>query len=333
VRINLQAVTDQLYENVTDWHAVLPNDPALEFWTAAQGGTRLNGLDASGNPIDAAGDLINQPFSGDGTFDETVWVSEDPTNVAGGSCITFEAELPCVPPIVQVAACAPTMPAPALSFVQECALLSNAVYGNGGKLPPGWNVVRSFNKPSGIQATLYNEPTTAQYVLAFKGTVPTSMEAIQADVGQLVNGTNEISGQYKDAIAIAKQVNDLSENLRTAGSTLTLTGHSLGGGLASFAALEVGLPAYTFNAAGLGEKTITALIADGVDLKNANLPGQQIDSYYITGEALTEYQTGRYWPYLVLTRPGRQIALAPPAGITNPLKLHSISSVLKALGL
>ena len=39
------------------------------------------------------------------------------------------------------------------------------------------------------------------------------------------------------------------------------------------------------------------------------------------------------WPYVLLTRPGRQIALAPPAGIANPLKLHSISSVLKALGL
>jgi hypothetical protein len=227
------------------------------------------------------------------------------------------------------------------SFVQECALLSNAVYGNGGPLPPGWNVVRSFGGSSGFAATLYNQPTTGQYVLAFKGTDPMSIADIQADVGQIANGAlGDNSGEYTAAVTIAKQVNDLSENLRTANSTLTLTGHSLGGGLASYAALVVHLPAYTFNAAGLSPKTI---IGAGLDLKEANARGQQIYSYYITGEALTWIQTGHGWPAgltpIVLTRPGKEIALAPPAGFTFPLtiperlELHSMTSVLRALGL
>jgi len=163
----------------------------------------------------------------------------------------------------------------------------------------------------------------------------------QADLGQVANGSKlEISGQYPAAAAIATQVNNLSENLRTAGSTLTLTGHSLGGGLASFAALKVGLPAITFNAAGLSQKTI---IGDGLDLTDANVPGQQIDSYYIAGEALTWVQTGHGWPAgstpVVLTRPGREIPLAPPAGFTDPLtiterlRLHLMTSVLMAIGL
>jgi hypothetical protein len=117
-QVQLHAAINQIYSNVTDWSAVLPNIDGLEFWTAQTGGTQLNGLDANENPIDSAGDLIDQSFSGGGTFDQTVWVSEDPTYVAENPddltppAINFytqaEAGSSQHPVLAQVADCAPT---------------------------------------------------------------------------------------------------------------------------------------------------------------------------------------------------------------------------------
>ena len=70
---------NELYSSVTDWIAVLPSIEGLDFWTTSQGGTQMTAVDAAGN-------LINQPFSGNGTFDDDqVWVSEDPTYAANNS--------------------------------------------------------------------------------------------------------------------------------------------------------------------------------------------------------------------------------------------------------
>jgi hypothetical protein len=66
--IELRASIDSVFSNVTDWHAVLPNISGLEFWTSATGGTTPLTPDANGN-------LIDQAFSGNGTFDMTLWVS------------------------------------------------------------------------------------------------------------------------------------------------------------------------------------------------------------------------------------------------------------------
>ena len=66
---------------------MLPNIPGLDFWASATTPTQLS--------ADANGNLIDQAFSSNGTFDETVWVSEDPTYAAtGAACpsITLDAE-------------------------------------------------------------------------------------------------------------------------------------------------------------------------------------------------------------------------------------------------
>ena len=116
VELDLHAVLDRIYSGVTDWHAVLPSIGGLDFWTTSQGGTQMTA-------VDEAGDLINQSFSADGTFDDTnIWVSEDPAYAANHStspAITLDAQGTIGDPVnVNVSVTAPTTPLPALSMPQ-----------------------------------------------------------------------------------------------------------------------------------------------------------------------------------------------------------------------
>jgi Ca2+-binding RTX toxin-like protein len=84
VQLDLHAAIDQLLSNATDWSAVLPNVQGLDFWTASQGGTPMT--------ADANGNLIDQAFSDDGTFDDSsIWVTYAANNSAS-STIAFDAE-------------------------------------------------------------------------------------------------------------------------------------------------------------------------------------------------------------------------------------------------
>lgn len=113
-----------------------------------------------------------------------------------------------------------------------------------GDLPPGFSAA-DFNHSSGLRAGLYTNGQ-GQYVLAFKGTVPfgrTTLKDIYADGAQ---GLGFPTGQYAHAVDLTRRLYEVY------GDNLVLTGHSLGGGLASQAAMAVGagnLPAVVFNPA------------------------------------------------------------------------------------
>ena len=168
-----------------------------------------------------------------------------------------------------------------------------------------------------------------------KGTDPTSEQDWINNVQQAVNGTAlGWTKEYAEALTIAQFVKAPYNGLILPGSSLTLTGHSLGGGLASYVSLKLALPAYTFNAAALSLKTIAS---EGIIPAKAQNPFQTIYSYYIRGELLTSIQL-KFGTLLV--RPGFLIPLAPPMqvlqstpGPLQPLKLHLMDSVLLALGL
>ena len=198
-----------------------------------------------------------------------------------------------------------------LTLDDECALLSKAAYGTG-TLPSGWTAVCTITKPSGLQATLYYNSAKNQYVLAFKGT--SQFEDWRPDFQQ----TYTLTQQYHEAVQLARDMSSLY------GSALTFTGHSLGGGLASAAALETHRNAITFNAAGISPNTA---IIYGWDLK---APNTNIRSYYIPGEVLTNVQKN-IAGWIRLTRPGTQIPLPVPPG--GKFKLHGMDSVLSAMGL
>lgn len=90
-------------------------------------------------------------------------------------------------------------------------------------------------------------------------------------------GRGADSEYYKKAVAIGK---------RLGGSTtkIDISGHSLGGGLASAASIASGKPGWTFNAAGLNSGT--------VEKYGGSLVGREdiINAYRVKGEVLTRLQ-------------------------------------------
>jgi len=91
----------------------------------------------------------------------------------------------------------------------------------------------------GFSATLTKAPS-GTYYLAFRGTEP-SWADIKADAAQ---GLEFSTSQYEQAVNLTERVKDKLPR----GARLILTGHSLGGGLATAAAYATGADAITFNA-------------------------------------------------------------------------------------
>ncbi|MDO5087911.1 MAG: DUF2974 domain-containing protein [Comamonadaceae bacterium] len=95
----------------------------------------------------------------------------------------------------------------------------------------------------------------------------------------LFQGLNIESPYYRQAV-------DIGNTLYRSGVDVHLVGHSLGGGLASAAAHASGLPATTFNAAGLHKKTVERY--GGLsDVPPESVP---IKAWYVDGEILDAAQ-------------------------------------------
>lgn len=114
------------------------------------------------------------------------------------------------------------------------------------------------------------------YVVSFRGT--TDGSDWKANARQ---GVGLPSDQYTRALLIAKAIG------RHPDAQVTITGHSLGGGLASAAALACGRDAQTFNAAGLSDATIRQAQA----VRGA-VPAPRIAAFYVRGEILSAIQDG-----------------------------------------
>lgn len=180
--------------------------------------------------------------------------------------------------------------------------MSDAVYlvdpsdhtnGYRGTLPstlngivPGEGVLSSFggerfeSRETGFAARLFHDTETDTYTLAFRGT---------DDVRDIVGGNRQAfdpsAPQYEQA---RRLVQDLQLAL---GDKLTdLTGHSLGGGLAAATSMMTGLPATTFNAAGLNTSTVTTAGGTWSDERSQHL----ITNYRVEDEILTSLQERGY---------------------------------------
>jgi hypothetical protein len=138
---------------------------------------------------------------------------------------------------------------------------------------------------SGLRAVVYE--SNGRSVLAFAGTDPFSGADLGADGSQAVGLPTE---QYQQAARIADRAN------AAFGSNLAITGHSLVGGLAAYAALRTGRPAVTFNAAGLHDHTLRstpgqfgAATPDEARKRAAN---GLVRGYHVKDEPVTSAQNG-----------------------------------------
>jgi hypothetical protein len=107
--------------------------------------------------------------------------------------------------------------------------------------------------PGGLHAGIYHYEADqprghARVILAYRGTEPGARDDWTTD---LTNFFGLAPDAYLEAVKWAQAARCKAQ--QTGVNDMVLTGHSLGGGLACFAALQLGIPAYGFGSAALGE--------------------------------------------------------------------------------
>ncbi|MFB9887661.1 lipase family protein [Balneatrix alpica] len=138
---------------------------------------------------------------------------------------------------------------------------------------------------NGLDYKIFEHSQTGDLVIAFRGTEPLSAVDWVEDVEQAF-GQSE---QYQQAVSLAREVqakldayNNAHGLMGEQAIQLSFTGHSLGGGLATAAALATGGQAIVFDAAGLSQQTIDA---NGLDVTKASA----VTNFNVQGDFLTDY--------------------------------------------
>lgn len=200
---------------------------------------------------------------------------------------------------------------------QESALLAADVYRDTAVPPAGFRVAGTNDlarlgitqaqlelPDSSFRARVYvtGSGATERFVVAFRGS--SSGEDWRNNFQQAA-GVN--SASYNKALSIG-------ERLARSNASVTIAGHSLGGGLASAAAIASGRQADTFNAAGLTDRTIDR--AQAISAANGRGGGDvAVQAYRVRGEILSHLQDGgdRVLGGALFGPLGRALADAPSA--------------------
>ncbi len=130
------------------------------------------------------------------------------------------------------------------------AQLADAIYDFDNITVDTWELIESISKSSGMQAGVYNNRDTGELTLAFRGTeacsFPCSLSETKAYLLDVAADTaltlGFVNDQFKHAFNFAQDVVN-----RYPGRKITVTGHSLGGGLAQAVGAVLGLETFAFN--------------------------------------------------------------------------------------
>ncbi len=167
---------------------------------------------------------------------------------------------------------------------------------------------------TGFDAAIYQN-AQGQYVVAYRGTDSWSLGQGGDATTNAGQGAGLRTEQYQQAIDLARRADKVFGP-----GNVAITGHSLGGGLASAAMLAVDAPGVTFNAAGLSDNSLRSLgFASPNAVRSELADSGQIRRYNVAGELLTNVQQGTALPDAV----GHELRIAPPAGGgRDPVTLH-----------
>ena len=227
----------------------------------------------------------------------------------------------------------------ALAEDHEMAVMSECAYEDGpcGSTwrevdPAEIGLAESDFHDDGFDALLYHDAATGRYTVAFRGT---DGEGDDWGGTNLAQGRGRQTRQYDLAYELAGLVDQALP-----GADLYFTGHSLGGGLATFAALRTQDQATVFNAAALHPATAAR---EGLEQEYADAD-RYIDLVTVhddpvTGGMRTMHNLGFYGARFT---PGRHTVLANPDETwieqhygTGPIKtrlaLHSMDAVIEQL--
>ena len=193
--------------------------------------------------------------------------------------LTFQGE-----PTTSICPIAVTSTCAELEYYLELAYISQCAYAPSPCNVNGWEELSaadlgldpSYFEQGNFRAVIYRNSTTGEIVVAFRGT------AVAAD---FVDDAMQFGGHHSDSYRAAVE---LGERLAFAGIDVTFTGHSLGGGLATAAALAGGQDAIGFNSASLTEDS-----ADRYDLEISDAD-DQVTHILVPGDVVTTIQETPY---------------------------------------
>ena len=188
------------------------------------------------------------------------------------------------------------------------------------------NVGETYRFPDGTTwsvADVQDDPQTGFRAIALKPTDPGDRRTIVAFAGtsngvdwlnNIQQGLGLPSRQYQQAVDFANKWRAID------GDRVRLTGHSLGGGLASYASIKTNLAATAVNAAPL------ALNRFSLNPFENRRDAARITQYFVPGEALTVYDDAA----IGNLRPGNAIAVEGRGSVLDPRSLignHGIDNV------
>ncbi|MBB5735224.1 hypothetical protein FHT09_000923 [Xanthomonas arboricola] len=183
---------------------------------------------------------------------------------------------------------------------------------------------------SGFDAAFYRNEQ-GQVVLGFCGT--DEGKDWKHNLGQ---GLGFDDAQYASAIQLGSQAR------QAFGDQVVISGHSLGGGLAAASAMVNDIPAVTYNAAGVNDRTLER---QGLDASAAKdyASSELIRGYHVKNEILTHLQDDSIpLKWSMPNAAGHQIELPEPDPLSfgqrlvpgmmlkHRLDLHGMDSVMKA---
>lgn len=165
---------------------------------------------------------------------------------------------------------------------------------------------------SGFSAEIYQHEDGG-YVVAYRGSELGSQRSEIMDwVNNGQQGVGLDSAQYSSAIELAKRAEQVFGD-----GNVALTGHSLGGGLASAASLATGASAVTFNSSGLSNETLESLGFSPNAVRDSVADSGQVRRYAVNGDQLTGAQEDIPLLPIVGSPPeavGHALRIDPPPG-------------------